>query len=247
MFLVGLFFLLFPSAAVAQEKLFLAVTYYETLEQKSALFDYSTQVLNYFEGDSAEKTTFLSLITGEQQQILARYGLLPEILDNDTDLSRYVLLSSPHPQYQIQTNELNKIGEIFILSRHHVLLRLQVGKTFIPTGEAAKLVRIPFPEKYVKPDIVIKPISPTSIILSPTIQKPTSFLLLFLLVVSFFISFLLTGFILRKKLITDKFISLAIFVVIAGLTFILSLFIVTYGIVETKSKNDLELKNIEEF
>lgn len=229
----------------AQEKLFLAVTQYETREQKDALFDYSTRVLGYFEGEEVENSILLSLITDTQRSNLAQYGLTPKILDYETDLSYYVLLSVHHPDQPIPLEELKKLGEIFVLPKYHILLKLPTGNPFLPTGEVAKLVRIPFPEKYVKPDILAPSITP--IVLSPSIRKPDILPFRLALVALLLLVVLLVTTYRKKQVNNNNRKSLSvIFLVLLGLIFILGLLFLKERTSDS-NKYDLELKSLEEF
>lgn len=142
-----------PFGHAQESGLLLVLTDYQTAEQKEQLFNNSRRVWDYFEGEDVDKPLFLSLMTEKQRQILIKEGLTPRILDSRPDLSRYFLLAARHPSQVVNQEELKKLGKVTKLPPYYYLLKLTKAGKLPVTGEVAKLVQIPLPEKYVKPVI----------------------------------------------------------------------------------------------
>lgn len=234
-----------PVEAQNGEKLLLAVAHYKTREHLNFLFANSVRVLNYFEGEEIEEPVFISLIREDRRQKITQLGLRLKILDYDTDLLRYVMLFHFQPN---QSAKLSSFGEVYPVTKYHTLLKLAPNTEFIHEGISAEFHRIPFPETIVSPPMKPKILTtPTPIILSPTEERASLTLWYFLIFTSFLLSFLATVFFQRKKRLTNKEAGLAFFLLFAGLIFMAGIFILQSKTEESRSKNDLELKNVEEF
>lgn len=131
----------------------LAVTVYETREDIDVLFENSLRVLDYLEGEDVEEPIFLSLISEDQLEILKGKGFLPRIIDENTDLSSYVLLYNPRED---QAEKLISFGETIAISKHYTFLKLSLGEVFTHDGEAGAFFDIPFPEVIVTPSLRTK-------------------------------------------------------------------------------------------
>jgi len=172
-----------PNMLFAQSSnLMLAVTEYESRDDIDFLFENSTQVLEYLEGVDVDRPLFLSLITSNQKELYIKKGFDPEILDENTDISRYVLLYNPRPD---QASTLTPYGEPFVISSHYTLLKLVPGQTFTHEGESGKFFDVPFSDIISPPPLRVK--TATELTLTPERSTTSSSpaLLIIIVVIGF--------------------------------------------------------------
>lgn len=124
--------------------LYLVVVPYQTREDLDILFFNSTRTLQYLDGEDIPKPTFMALLTKDQEQILTSQGYEVKIIDTNTDLSRYILLSNHQKD---QSSLLRSLGEVTVISPYLTLLKIPAGQTFIHEGDAIMFDIVPWPEK----------------------------------------------------------------------------------------------------
>jgi len=151
LFIISLFV---PKLSFAQDSsLMLVVTEYETRDDIDFLFENSTRVLEYLEGVDVDRPLFLSLISPEQKEIYIKNGFNPEIIDENADIERFVLLYNPRPD---QSEKLKPYGEPIIISSHYTLLKMTVGAEFTHEGESGRFFDIPFSQIISSPPLRTK-------------------------------------------------------------------------------------------
>lgn len=242
--LILLTFAFFSAPVFGQEKdLILLVTPYKTRRQLNFMFAHSSKVLAYFEGEDLKEPVFVSLVDDIQLQKIIEHGLSPKVIDYKTNLARYVMLFHFQPN---QSAKLTKLGEVFPITKFHTLLKLIPNTEFDHQGVAAEFHYIPFPETIVSPPIPTSMLSPSPIILTPTIEKLPISLKYLLTLVSFLLSSLSIFIILKKKPQINKLVALAIFLVLGCLIFLGTIFLLEIKISD-RSKNDLEIRRVEQF
>lgn len=145
----------------------LAVTVYYTREDLDILFEQSTQVLDYLDGDDLDQAVALSLVTEPQRKAIFDAGLNPNILDPDVNLSRYVYLFSNKPN---DSEQLAYLGDVFPVTQYHTLVRLSPGTSFVQEGPVAAFQIIPLSKTVVTPPLRTK-LAPSPIA-SPSVTTP---------------------------------------------------------------------------
>lgn len=165
-----LFFLNMPVFAQTNN-LLLAVTPYKTREDLDFLFSQSTQVLEYLEGEDVESPIFLSVINEPQKVMYINKGFIPRIIDNNTDIPRYVLLYHPREN---QSQKLLELGEVFPISKHYTLLKTLPNKPFTHEDAGLEFFDVPFSKIIVPPPLRTKTaLSPTPALTSALNISPT--------------------------------------------------------------------------
>lgn len=234
-----------PVFSQSAEKLIFAIIPYETREDLDFLFANATRVLEYLEGEDVDQPLFLSLITNSQNETLKNKGFSPKIIDNDTDLSRYTLLYHPKEE---QAYKLSSYGEVIPISKHYTLLKSPAGKPLVYEGIVAEFFRIPFSKMIASPPprltITLKP-TPSPIKLVPT---PTKFpIALWLVIVALIGLLFFVAIIAARKKQREKTGVLFFLFLLISLLFFLGIAIHRLDTeMREKSKNDLEIKNVEE-
>lgn len=201
--IIILFFFFTAKANAQVTRGVLLVTPFKTEADFDILFPQSTRVLAYLEGIRVEEPLFISLSTIIQKENLEKNGFKPRVIDENADLSRYVLLYS---QTENQESSLTTIGEPIKILKHFVILRLPVGKVDSFEMTYGVYDKMPFLDNIQKPpkETPVQPETITKISPIPITEKnPSSGLPLLLisgvLGVVFVVIFVVVLFIIKRK------------------------------------------------
>lgn len=148
LFLVFLFLgFAFKVSAQVEENLLLISTYSNDSEM-DAIFENSKRVLVYTEGGDNIDAKVLSIATVLQKDTLVEKGIKTEVVIENPDIARYVLLYNPK---EGQSKILEDYGKPIIISPYYTLLELEKGKELVFEGPIAKFFAIPFLDEVVRP------------------------------------------------------------------------------------------------
>lgn len=204
----------------AQEQpIILITTTYSSRSELDTLFQNSSRVLKYLDGDEVDKPIFLSLVTPTQEKNLQAQSFTLQIIDENTDISRYKLYFT----YESNRSDLLKsVGEVFPLTPHHTLLRFPVdASTENPEGFDVEFFESPFISGSLPtPKFQAKTITPATTPI-PEVnpeQKPQSSSLPFLIMAAAIVFILL--FLLKRRGWPAKDIILTIFIVLGVLVIV---------------------------
>ncbi len=119
-----------------------------TEQDRTNVFENSTQVLDYLEGDDIEQPVILFTATDDQFDLLRSKGVRPELIEKQANLSNYVYVYHPAAN---KAPLLSKYGTVYAITSHHTLVKISNPDTFEFTGELVQFSRLPLGQEVEKP------------------------------------------------------------------------------------------------
>ncbi|OGK46819.1 hypothetical protein A3A93_06185 [Candidatus Roizmanbacteria bacterium RIFCSPLOWO2_01_FULL_38_12] len=137
----------------------LAIIEYESEADYSFLIKNIESFFSSYENYGQGTSVMLALINADQQAAIVRKGLNVQVVENSPDIQNYVLLYHP---VENQGSKLADLGEVYMITKNHSLVRIKENTTFSQTGEYAKFMMSPL--QIVTPEITRsnQTISPTA-------------------------------------------------------------------------------------
>ncbi len=121
----------------------LAVIPFKDLVEIDRLYQNTTSPIDYLMGEDVDVPEFLGLFTDEQLNTLRTLGYEPRIVEQNANLSNYVLLNHQQPN---QGNKLRDLGEVFEITPHYYFVKLTPGKTFTHDGVLGEFFDLTLPK-----------------------------------------------------------------------------------------------------
>lgn len=146
-FLVSFLFL-FQSTISAQISPNLYVAPYITAQDLNYVFENSTKILDYIDGDDIEQPVIVFSATDDQYEVLRSKGIRPELIEEQADLSHYVYVYHPASN---KAPLLSNYGTVYAITSHHALLKISNPDTFEFKGELVQFSRLPLGQNVEKP------------------------------------------------------------------------------------------------
>lgn len=179
--LAFVFFTIFSGSVSAQTKRILGVISYVTHEDLLFLFQNTDRTLVYLDGESVERPTFVGIFTNSQRDLIEKRNLKFNVIDENVNLSKYVMLYNPIPD---QGKKLDFLGEPIQFTKKFTLLKLHNGKEFTHEGIGGEFFEVPFLEDITPPPNAT-PIEPILKVSQAPPEKPVSNANAFLIVIVF--------------------------------------------------------------
>lgn len=143
-----LFLTFFAAKANAQISQKITLVEYENTADLNRLFPLSQRVLAYLNGEDFETGIVLAIMTEENIKAVEGQNYSVEILDDNSNIDRYVLLYHP---LKNKSDLLKDFGDAKQITPNHTLLKLAENKEFTHEGVGAQFFENPFLEGITPP------------------------------------------------------------------------------------------------
>lgn len=131
------------SAEDEESSLTLAVVAFKDLVEIDRLYQNTTSPIDYLMGEDVDVPQFLGLFTDEQLNNLKEIGYEPRVVEQNANLSNYVLLNHQQPN---QGDKLQDLGEVFEITPHYFFVKIAPGKTYTHEGVLGEFFDLTLPK-----------------------------------------------------------------------------------------------------